>query len=130
MTNYWVVGASFNNGSIDKYDEFILRSYWYLGWTEEDSENRNVNTYINRAKQMKCGDRIAIKQLLGQGQSEIMIRAIGIIKDVDIKDENIIAYVKWLVKDIDRNVPIKGCVGSVYGPFKFNDGWTRQVFCI
>ena len=127
-TNYWVVGASFDNGLRDMYSEFILHGYWYLGWDESDADNKHVKEFLNRVKRMKVNDRIAIKQLLGQGQTKILIRAIGIIKDVDTSKNMV--YINWLLTDINRKVPIHGCMGSVYGPYDFKVEWTKKVFCI
>ena len=128
MSNYWVVGASFESGTKDMYDEFILRGYWYLGWDDSSARNKHVKEFLDRTNKMRVNDRIAIKQLLGQGQNEILIRAIGIISDVQL-DQNTV-YVKWLLTNIDRKVPIHGCVGSVYGPYNLTDNWTREVFTI
>jgi len=126
--NYWVVGASFNNGTKDMYDEFILRGYWCIGWDEEDADNKRVKEFLDRVNQIKVNDRIAIKQRLGQGSTTILIRAIGIVKDIDPEDRTI--YVNWLVKDIDREVPIHGCFGTIYGPYNYEEDWTKTVFSI
>ena len=90
MTNYWVVGATWG-GHEDQSDKFIRRGYWFLGWSDKDQPAQ-----ANRRDQMKRGDRIAIKKMLGQGSSEIAIRALGVIKEIDQDDKRI--YVDWLVK--------------------------------
>ena len=41
-----------------------------------------------------------------------------------------IVFVDWILKDLDRQVPINGCVGTIYGPFKYAENWTKEVFCI
>jgi hypothetical protein len=130
QVNYWVVGATFNNNTLNMLDEFILRGYWYLGWSQEDSDNMRVKEFLDRSHQIKINDRIAIKQLLGQGSSDILIHAIGIVKDVDMEETGQIIYVNWLLTNIERKVPSHGCFGSIYGPFRIEDEWTNKVFCI
>ena len=44
--------------------------------------------------------------------------------------EKDIIFVDWLVTEMDRVVPINGCVGTIYGPFSYNDDWTNKVFSI
>ncbi len=85
-----------------------------------------ISQYFDRVYQIKKNDRIAIKRLLGKGQSYIRIMAIGIVKKV-VKE---VIFVEWLVKNLDRSVPINGCVGTIYGPFSYDDDWTNKVFCI
>ena len=127
--NYWIVGATFDNGSIDMFDEFITRGYWYLGWETKSPETKNVNEFIERAKDIKVNDRIAIKQLLGRGNKKILIKAIGIVKDID-KSEKMI-YVNWIIKDLNREVPIRGHIGSIYGPFSLDaTQWIGEVFSV
>jgi len=76
--------------------------------------------------QIKKGDRIAVKRMLGRGAREIEIRALGLVTDVD-KDEWRV-YVNWLLVDLKRRVPLHGCGGSIHGPFSAEDEWVRQVF--
>ena len=122
MTNYWVVGATWG-GHEDQSDKFIRRGYWFLGWSDKDQPAQ-----ANRRDQMKRGDRIAIKKMLGQGSSEIAIRALGVIKEIDQDDKRI--YVDWLVKGLDREVPSRGAYQSIHGPFEETDPWVRRVFQI
>ena len=122
--NYWVAGATF--GNTDMYNEFIENGFWYIGWEIDQIEEYRISPYFNRLSQMQANDRIAIKRLLGQGQTEIRIMAIGIIKKV-VKE---VIFVNWLVINMNRHVPINGCVGTLYGPFSNEDGWTNQVFCL
>lgn len=131
--NYWVVGAMWG-GSDDVLDTFIERGYWYCWETSEnssaDSDSGNsVATQRERFTQIKKGDRIAVKKMLGRGSTEIEIRALGIVKDVDQEEWR--AYVEWLTtKEFSRKVPIKGCAASVHGPFQYSEPWVREVFCI
>lgn len=124
--NYWVVGASFDIE--DMYQEFIENNFWYMGWDEESKENPRVKEFFERISKIKLGDRIAIKRMLGPSQSDnIKIMAIGIVKKI-VKND--IVFIDWIVKDMNRHVPIKGCIGTIYGPFDYQDNWTKEVFCI
>lgn len=131
--HYWVVGAMWG-GTDDVLQQFIRRGYWYcwdIGDTpDSDSTSGNsVTTQRERFREIKRGDRIAVKKMLGRGASEMEVRAIGIVKDVDHKEWRV--YVKWLTtKSFSRIVPLKGCTASVHGPFEFADDWTKEVFCI
>lgn len=118
---YWVVGATWAE---DMYRTFITRGYWMSGYNEGDNE-----TYDERLNHIRVGDRIAIKSMLGQGDSNIKIKAIGIVKDVD---EDNTVYINWLLTDINRIVHSRGCYGTIHGPFglKADDDWIGQVFRI
>jgi len=92
--NYWVVGAMFG-GSDDHLSVFVKRGYWYCwGPDEIDDVTSSVETQQDRLKEIKIGDRIAVKKLLGRGSNEIEIRAMGIVTDVDLDEWRI--YVNWL----------------------------------
>jgi hypothetical protein len=122
--NYWVVGATF--GRTDMYNEFIENGFWYMGWEHYQSDTHRIDQFFKRVSIIKKNDRIAIKRLMGQGQKDIKILAIGIVKKV-VKD---LIFVDWLVTDMDREVPINGCVGTIYGPFMSGENWTNKVFSI
>ena len=122
MSNYWVVGVTWD-GHDDQSDIFIRRGYWLLGWSDEDQP-----VQASRRDQMRPGDRIAIKKMLGQGSKDIAIRAIGVIKEIDEEDKRV--YVDWLVKDLERKVPSKGAFDSIRGPFKATDPWVWRTFHI
>ena len=131
--NYWVVGAMWG-GTDDVLDTFLSRGYWYC-WEKGDSSvadsdaGNSVSTQRERFTQIKAKDRIAIKRMLGRGATEIEIRALGIVKEVDQKEWRV--YVEWITpRGFSRKVPIKGCAASVHGPFEFSDPWVREVFCI
>lgn len=122
MSNqYWLVGANWEGD--DKYGTFIDRGYWEMGYYDKDKPE-----YAELRSQMQEGDRIAIKSMLGKGASEIKIRAIGIIKEVDGDDGRV--YVKWMLKGMKRKVPSKGCYGTIHGPYSSVDDsdWVGQVF--
>ncbi len=55
------------------------------------------------------------------------VRALGIVTDIDLNEWRV--YVKWLVSKMEREVPIKGCMGSIHGPFAQSD-WRASVFQI
>jgi hypothetical protein len=119
MPNYWVVGAMWG-GSDDQKDAFVRRGYWELGWADADQPAQAA-----RRDQIAPGDRIAIKKMLGQGATDIEIRALGVVREVDEAKR---VYVDWLVPSLQRQVPIKGCMQSIHGPFAPDDPWTREVF--
>ncbi|WP_061285990.1 hypothetical protein [Leptospira interrogans] len=128
MTNYWLVGASWG-GQDDQSDKFLQRGYWFLGWSDIDQPAQAA-----LRDQIKPDDRIAIKQMLGQGSKTILIRALGIVKEIDEEDKRI--YVDWLIKKLNREVPSKGIKGSpgvfksIQGPYSPEDEWTRLIFHI
>lgn len=122
MPNYWVVGAMFG-GTDDKYDLFLKRGYWYC-WDPSNPETPDEAK--KRFRQIKPGDRIAIKKMLGRGSSEIEIRAIGIVKDVDLNEWRV--YVDWIITDIGHKAPINGCAGSIHGPFEETNMWVQEIF--
>lgn len=124
MANYWVVGAMWG-GTQDMLPSFLAGGYWYLGYTVDQDAAQNA-----LRDRMAIGDRIAVKRMLGQGSQEIEIRAIGIIKHIDVEDGYRRIYVDWVVHDLQRKVHSRGCFASVHGPFPSDDEWTRQVFCL
>lgn len=121
-TNYWVVGAMWN-GQDDQSEKFIREGYWYLGWSDEDKPDQ-----AKLRDQMKPGDRIAIKRMLGRGSPSICIRALGVIEEVDEDDKRV--YVNWLLKGLEREVPSKGAYRAIQGPYVENDPWIKEVFHI
>ena len=120
MPNYWVVGAMWG-GSDDQKDTFVRRGYWELGWGDADQPAQ-----ANRRDQIQQGDRIAVKRMLGQGATEIEIRALGIVREIDPGDKRV--YINWCVSDLKRRVAAKGCFQSIHGPFPAADPWTKDVF--
>ena len=132
-TQYWLVGAMWG-GSDDVLEQFRRRGYWYCWDIGEAPQSGNttgnsVATQRDRFRQIKIGDRIAVKKMLGQGSNEMEIRALGVVKDIDEKEWRV--YVNWLTDEkFRRNAPLKGCTASVHGPFEQTDPWTQSVFCI
>ena len=122
MPQYWVVGAMWG-GHDDQSDFFLRRGYWYLGWDDEDQPDQ-----ARRRDQIQPHDRIAIKRMLGQGSPNIEIRAIGIVKEIDHDEKRV--YIDWIMRDMNRVVPSKGCYKSIHGPFPPDDAWTNEVFRI
>ena len=122
MFQYWVVGAMWD-GHNDQSDLFLRRGYWFLGWDDQDQPDQ-----AKRRDQIQQGDRIAIKRMLGQGSPNIEIKAIGIVKEIDLSDKRV--YVDWVLRDMGRVVPSKGCYKSIHGPFPPADAWTNEVFRI
>jgi hypothetical protein len=122
--SYWLVGATW--GDEDMYETFVRRGYWEMGYSDKEKPN-----YAGLRRQMKKGDLIAIKSMLGQGAPDIRIKAIGRIKEVDGEDGRV--YVQWVYKAIiNRTVPSKGCYGTIHGPFRNRDydEWIGKVFRI
>jgi hypothetical protein len=120
VPRYWVVGAMWG-GHDDQMDVFVRRGYWFLGWKDRDQPSQAA-----LRDQIRPGDRIAIKRMLGQGSPNIEIRALGIVKEIDSADKRV--YVQWAVSDLSREVPSKGCFQSIHGPFEQDDDWTRMAF--
>lgn len=122
MSNYWVVGAMWG-GQEDQSEKFIRRGYWFLGWSDDEQPAQ-----ANLRDQMRPGDRIAIKRMLGQWSPNIAVRARGVIKEIDEDDKRV--YVDWFVKRLEREVPSKGAYKSVHGPYTQDDPWAKEVFHI
>ena len=116
---YWVVGASWG-GREDQAPVFIKRGHWFLGYDDDKAPDQAA-----RRDQIRAGDRIAIKKMMGQGASTVRVTAIGIVKDVD---DDMRVYVAWILTDLDCVVEGRGCFKSVHGPFGAADPWTREVF--
>ncbi len=103
---------------------FVRRGYWELGWRD-----REQPAMARQRNAMRQEDRIAIKAMTGQGQQNILIKAIGIIREVsDDKDKRV--YVNWTLTDLHRKVQANGCFKSIHGPFSIRDKseWLGKVF--
>jgi len=126
MNQYWVVGAM-SGGKTDQLNLFVKRGYWYC-WDPAKNRDRELPHAVQRLFPLiQAGDRIAVKKMLGTGSKNIAIRALGVVTDVDRGEWRV--YVKWLLKDVSREVPIMGCMGSIHGPFAA-DEWRDSVFSI
>lgn len=122
MTQYWVVGAMWG-GQDDQSEKFIRRGYWFLGWDHDEQPAQ-----ARLRDQMKPGDRIAIKRMLGRGSPNIAVRALGVITEIDQDDKRV--YVDWFVKGLEREVPSRGAYNSIHGPYTADDPWVKEVFHI
>ena len=120
MPNYWVVGAMWG-GQDDQSEAFVRRGYWFLGWSDAKQPGQAA-----LRDQIRPGDRIAIKRMLGQGSSSIEIRALGVVREIDPEDKRV--YVNWVVSGLQRQVPARGCFASIHGPFAEDDEWTQLAF--
>ena len=122
--HYWLVGATWSGE--DQADAFYRRGYWELGWDDEAQPGM-----ARKRNSVKAGDRIAIKAMRGRGADTIIIKGLGIVKEVGATDKRI--YINWIITDLKRKVPAKGCFKSIHGPYssKSKDGaWVREVFCL
>lgn len=117
--NYWLVGANWDGD--DQAKAFFLRGYWETGYEENEPPAQT-----KRRKQVKVGDRIAIKSMDGQGASTITIKAIGIVKD--IADQKI--FIDWKITDLNRSVPSHGAFATIHGPYSFSEAWIHEAFCL
>lgn len=139
--NYWVVGAMWG-GRVenDVLDEFFERGYWYC-WDakatspqEETSGGGNsVEARRERFKKIKRFDRIAVKKNVSVKDQGIEIRAIGIVKAIDLSEWRV--YVDWLPiaprgEHLSRIADMHGCSASVHGPFEATDPWVREIFIV
>jgi hypothetical protein len=112
-------------GHDNQAPRFIEHGFWTLGWTEHRTE-QDAPDQVQRRDQIQVGDRIAIKQMLGKGATEIKITALGIVTAIDPHDKRI--YVRWAVWDIDRVVESRGFFKSIHGPLAEVDPWVKEVF--
>ncbi len=123
MPQYWVVGATW--GDEDKFDEFVEGGYWQLGYDDGD-QRRGVTHQIERRKQIRKGDHIAIK-IRGGDTDAIIIRAVGRVTGVDPEGHRV--YVRWVASNLRRKVPSRGHFESIRS-FPADEEWTRRVFLI
>ena len=110
-------------GQDDQSEKFLRRGYWFLGWGDNE---RPAQAKLR--DQIKPGDRITIKRMLGQGSPNIAIRALDMVKEIDQEDDRV--YIDWFVKDLERVVPSRGAYASIHGPFDEQDDWVKDVFDI
>ena len=121
---YWVVGAMFG-GRDDMLPEFERRGYWYC-WDPKDNPEIPANV-AELFPKIRVGDRLAVKKMLGQGSSSIQVLALGIVTDTDLEEWRV--YVKWLITNLSREVPIKNFMGSLHGPVEAS-AWRDSAFHI
>lgn len=134
QVQYWVVGAMFG-GVEDVLDGFIKRGYWYC-WDKKVPNGassqgpHSVKQQIERFKQMKAGDRIAVKKIHSVQNQQMEVRALGIITDIDEEEWRV--YVDWKVRfeHLERIVSLHGCSASIHGPFLYDNNDIRDIFCL
>ena len=121
-TNYWLVGAMYD-GSDDQSAAFYRRGYWEMGWNDADQPS-----FASKRDLIEPGDRIAVKSRRGQGSPTITIKGLGIVKEVFEGK----VFVDWKVTDLSREVPSKGCYGTIHGPYTITGDpeWVKTVFCL
>ncbi|HDR1283934.1 TPA: glycyl-tRNA synthetase subunit alpha [Pasteurella multocida] len=156
--NYWLVGAKWG-GEEETLDTFIEKGYWYC-WDpkyhipnpDAFSGGNSVARQQNSFKEIKKGDRIAVKRLQGPGSRMIDILAIGIAK-TDADESEWRVYVDWIaispvllklenfknltnlpkiVFSEHREIEIGDCRASIHGPYSLekNKEWLPNVFFI
>ena len=119
MTKYWVVGATWKDE--EKADEFVENGIWMLGWDQGPQHED--------AKNMKKGDRIAIKRRTGHAGDPLIIQHIGIIQGIVLDSERVVCTVNWVATNVDREITnSRGCMSSVRG--FGHDAWVEKVFCL
>jgi hypothetical protein len=134
---YWIVGAMFG-GNDDYLEEFKLRGYWYC-WDKNlehhapsGTRGNTVENQQERFGRIRKGDRIAVKRVLSIPEQRMEVRAIGIVKDIDIREWRV--YVQWLpvfeTVGTMREVNLRGLTASIHGPYSFEEPWIKEVFCI
>jgi len=88
-----------------------------------------------RASQIAEGDRIAIKRMRGQGQRDLRIMHIGIVRGVIHETNKVICTVNWAATHLNRVISeSKGCFQSVHGPYSKSDPamkqWLEEIFSL
>jgi len=86
MPNYRLAGAMYG-GQDDQTEKFVRRGYWRLGWDDDAQPAMAL-----KRDEIQPGDRIAIKSRLGKGSSNIRIKAIGTVREIDADDKRIYVY--------------------------------------
>lgn len=119
---YWLVGANWDGD--DKAEVFYRRGYWELGW----SDRRQPKMAFQRDS-MQPSDRIALKSMCGYGSQNIIIKALGIVKEVG-EDKRV--YVKWIMTNLERKIPSRGCYKAIHGPYFVNNDekWLGKIFLL
>ncbi len=123
---YFLAGAMW--GKDDQFERFIQAGIWQNGW--KLGEHPEYDSVIAQVRKNDC---IAIKKGLGQGSSDIRIRAIGIVKSVDT--ELGIVFVDWILTTMNRKVNSGGCYKTIHGPYckgkdKEETHWLEKIFSL
>lgn len=129
--NYWLLGARWfdkDDNKIDKENDFITNNVWILGYKKDGDL-----TQYNDAKQIKVGDRVAIKRNHGFADKPITIFSIGIVTGVTHDADRIICVINWIDKTAKEVELSKGCVKTVNGPYKKDkqyEQWLNEIFSL
>ncbi len=118
MPNYWVVGATVSGQNMS--DDFLQKGIWF-------ADREDVQERIDRIQK---GDRLAIKSLLGQGATQVLIKALGIVTDIRSFAATPFKffYVDWLdIRDENRRVPFHG-FGATLHPVLEDSEIARLIF--
>ena len=122
---YFLGGAFWSED--DVYPDFIATGRWETGSDEYTKK------CLQKLEVMRPGDRFAIKKKLGKGSNKIQIRAIGIIKSIDLVRG--IVYINWVRTGMKRKVDCKNVFATLHGPYSNkpsdkNADWINQIFCL
>ena len=125
MMQYWLVTATWTSG--DVLAKFIdpkpTRNYPY--WELEPSVGEENPGLSGLRRQMRKGDRIAVKGTPKGGR--IAIRALGIVKRLAKTNSSV--YVKWLKGAPVKTVEWNGCSDAIEGPFP-SPVWLAEIFSV
>lgn len=128
--NYWLLGATWydsDDNQVDKYTEFFQNKIWMLGYKKDGDP-----TQYNEAKNIKIGDRVAIKRNQGFANKPIKILSIGIVEGITHDADRVTCVVNWL-DNSSKEVESKGCIKTVNGPYKKDDQyrqWLNEIFSL
>lgn len=149
MPKYWIVGATWS-GEEETLDVFLRKGYWYCYENEPENKSRcgnSIETQRDRFRQIKKGDRIAVKR---RDSDKARILALGIAKtDADEKEWRV--YIDWIAvaEDIKneleqsgyaipnnlhlfpaRSIPLQGLSASIHGAYVLgsDDKFIGSVF--
>lgn len=119
IKRYWILGVRWNN--YPDTDAFYRQGYWEL-----DGCCCEKPKLAEQRDKIQPGDRLALKASLGQASQNIAIAALGVV--TAIEDKRI--YVNWVLTDLDRIVPSRGCYRSIHGPFVADKDsvWLYMIF--
>lgn len=105
MANYWAVGATVQGQ--DMSDDFIARGFWFADTPKAQDTIEGI----------EVGDRLAIKKMLGQGATEVHIKAVGLVTEVRPYRATFFKffYVDWLdLRAENRRAPFAGLGGTIH----------------
>lgn len=119
---YWIVGAA-REGTDDHYEQFLRQGYWELFYTDQEQPLQAA-----KRNQMRAGDRIAIKKMVGgrHGKGRVHIRAIGVIVGLDSKSKRV--SVRWEAVNLHREVAGHSLFRSIHGPYDAKETIVTDVF--